>query len=96
MERLDRPFVPQAVRLPHQGAPFATREFGEGEAQTKSKIAAGRNLAAEIRLHSDDQDGSRIASPEMLPSLTLLPQLKCSPAARRSGGGHEAGEHGDA
>ena len=47
-------------------------------------------------LHSDNQDGCRIASPEMLPSLTLLPQLKCSPAARRSGGGHEAGEHGDA
>jgi len=38
----------------------------------------------------------RIASPEMLPGRGLLPQLKCSPVARRSGGGDEAAEHGDA
>ena len=38
----------------------------------------------------------RIASPEMLPERGLLPHLKCSPGARRSGGGDEAGEHGDA
>jgi len=38
----------------------------------------------------------RIASPEMLPERGLLPHLKCSPGARRSGGGNEAGEHGDA
>ena len=37
----------------------------------------------------------RIASPEMLPSPGLLPQLKRSRAVTSRGGWDEAGEHGD-
>jgi ACR3 family arsenite efflux pump ArsB len=40
--------------------------------------------------------GTRIASPEMLPSGEPLPHLKCSPAAVTVGGKNEADQHGDA
>ena len=36
----------------------------------------------------------RIASPEMLPSVGLLPHVICSPPVF-GGGGHEADQHGD-
>jgi hypothetical protein len=39
---------------------------------------------------------TRIAAPEMLPHGELLPHLICSLTFCRGGGGHEAGEHGDA
>ena len=37
----------------------------------------------------DNQGENRIASPEMLPSVDLLPHLICSPAIFIVGGGHE-------
>jgi hypothetical protein len=45
---------------------------------------------------SDNYLGRRIAAPEMLPHGELLPHLICSLTFCRGGGGHEAGEHGDA
>jgi hypothetical protein len=46
-------------------------------------------------MRGDNQDGFRIASPELFPESGLLPHLKCSPSG--SGGEtDEAGEHGDA
>jgi len=38
----------------------------------------------------------RIASPEMFPSIELLPHLKCSRPGWDRRGSDEAGEHGDA
>ena len=38
----------------------------------------------------------RIASPELLPGVDLLPHVICSPAVCDGGCGDEAGEHGDA
>jgi hypothetical protein len=60
---------------------------GDGNVPTYSAQLASRATATLA---------GRIASPEMLPGRGLLPQLKCSPVARRSGGGDEAAEHGDA
>ena len=44
---------------------------------------------------ADNQDESRIASPEMLLGVEPLPHLICSRPAWRGGDGDEAGEHGD-
>ena len=44
----------------------------------------------------DNQDERRIASPEMFPSIELLPHLKCSRPGWDRRGSDEAGEHGDA
>jgi hypothetical protein len=59
-------------------------------------IATALTLRAVFRSRATATLAGRIASPEMLPERGLLPHLKCSPGARRSGGGNEAGEHGDA
>jgi hypothetical protein len=40
-------------------------------------------------------DKLRIASPEMLPNINLLPHLICSFWASGGKGGYEAGEHDD-
>jgi hypothetical protein len=45
-------------------------------------------------LYRDNQHGERIASPELLPSDSLLPHLKCSPPAFGAGVSDEVGEHG--
>src|SRR5271165_3545045 len=45
-------------------------------------------------LPRDSKVGRRIASPEMLPSVGLLPHVICSPPVF-GGGGHEADQHGD-
>jgi hypothetical protein len=37
----------------------------------------------------------RIASPEMLPNVGLLPHLICSRPVFTGGGRNEAGQHGD-
>jgi hypothetical protein len=46
--------------------------------------------------HATIKKTERIAAPEMLPHGELLPHLICSLTFCRGGGGHEAGEHGDA
>lgn len=47
-------------------------------------------------MRRDNQDGSRIASPEMFLNAELLPHVICSPAKRAAGGDDGAIEHGDA
>ena len=51
-------------------------------------------LAVSPGLLRDSKVAARIASPEMLPSVGLLPHVICSPPVF-GGGGHEADQHGD-
>jgi hypothetical protein len=47
-------------------------------------------------LYRDNQDGRRIASPEMFPGREVLPHLICCRPGLAGGVGDEAAEHGDA
>jgi hypothetical protein len=60
----------------------------------KMTFAKGAALDDPSRLSSDNQDGCRIASPEMLPEADPLPHVICSRAARL-GSGDGAEQYGN-
>ncbi len=69
---------------------FSSRSL---ERATHDSVAF-RFIAANEHPDHDTIAPARIASPEMLPSVGLLPHVICSPPGF-GGGEHEADQHGD-
>jgi hypothetical protein len=71
---------------PHRRVNFVSAEVRD---ELSVFLTASDRTAEEIGEHF-----RRIASPELLPSDSLLPHLKCSPPASGAGVSDEVGEHG--
>src|SRR3984885_5093150 len=83
------------VRAEAQDEPDqATAVPSTRSAALQSADSAGLSAEGGLPYSATVRMCGRIASPEMLPSVGLLPHVICSPPVF-GGGGHEADQHGD-